>query len=401
MSNNTKDTKNIKVSKLAKDTKNAKVSKLAKDTKNAKVEKDKKKKQTKTLKHSESTKLSSPVHKNYSKTQSSSKSGLTVCQYKNCDISNLIMKYLIPLMQLVSVEIPGYNMELRTTKCLNTAVMLTYILSDNENKNKNDNNSKNKSESLKKIEYCSVTNTNDRYDKLNTNELRIREKQTVFNKLKKDITETTDQRYFYYILITNNTMEKGDKIRDNSKYDNTQFFPGHVFIIDTDYDCDNKPIHKVYQSYINQYDLKGHYKHNNNNMNLQKNDINIVLDGIENIISGPVWNEDSRKFWKNFTYVDTKKLLHYSTDKFNLCYSRIKMDYCYTNLYHFIYHNLLKMNKKIKEGTHNYYQVNQANNNTFKVKQLDIYELYNKLSQLYKELDIKVRQSESNELSLK
>ena len=53
---------------------------------------------------------------------------MEVCKYQNCEVTDLIMKYLEPLMQLLSVNITDYNMKLKTTKCLNTAIMLTYLL---------------------------------------------------------------------------------------------------------------------------------------------------------------------------------------------------------------------------------------------------------------------------------
>ena len=53
---------------------------------------------------------------------------MDVCKYANCDVTNIIMKYLEPLMQICSATMTDYNMQMRTTKCLNTAVMLTNIL---------------------------------------------------------------------------------------------------------------------------------------------------------------------------------------------------------------------------------------------------------------------------------
>ena len=76
---------------------------------------------------------------------------MEVCKYKDCDVTNLVMKYLDPLIQLLSGTMKNYNMQMKTTKCLNTAVMLTYILGG--------------SDKLKSVEYCEVDTINKRYEK--------------------------------------------------------------------------------------------------------------------------------------------------------------------------------------------------------------------------------------------
>ena len=81
------------------------------------------------------------------------------------------MKYLEPLMQLLSVNITDYNMKLKTTKCLNTAIMLTYLLGG--------------SLKVKDTEVCLVDNINKRYEK-KKNKLEFKLK--VFNDLKKDLS---------------------------------------------------------------------------------------------------------------------------------------------------------------------------------------------------------------------
>ena len=50
--------------------------------------------------------------------------------------------------------------------------------------------------------------------------------------------------------------------------------------------------------------------------------INTQLTVVEN-------NPNSHKFWNEFTFVDTTNLLKYKTNKINLCYSKIRIDYCY------------------------------------------------------------------------
>ena len=304
---------------------------------------------------------------------------MDVCKYVNCDVTNIIMKYLEPLMQICSATMSDYNMQMKTTKCLNTAVMLTYMLGG--------------SDKLKTVEYCEVSKINKRYDKKNN---KLQHKLKIFNELKKDLTKKdNNKRYFYYILMTNNDMEKSDMLGNSAS--TTQSFPGHVFIIDKFPDCNNnEPNYNVYQSYINQYDLKGHYKKNKNSMKVQNNDINFVLNGIFNIVSNPVWNKDAIKFWNDFTFVETNNLLNYKTDKINLCYSKISIEDCYKEFYRFSYNKALNLYNELT--TNNSLNLKKydiyADKNEFYVKQLNPKNLYLKLRDLVIELEEKIKKNE-------
>tara|TARA_Y100000389_G_scaffold191693_1_gene218272 strand:- start:451 stop:1371 length:921 start_codon:yes stop_codon:yes gene_type:complete len=301
---------------------------------------------------------------------------MNVCKYANCDVTDIIMKYLEPLMQICSATMTDYNMQMKTTKCLNTAVMLTNILGG--------------SDKLKTVEYCEVSKINNRYEKKGN---RLQHKLNIFKELKKDLeNKKINKRYFYYILMTNNDMEKSDLLNNSSS--STQSFPGHVFIIDKFPNCNsNGPSYNVYQSYINQYDLKGHYKRNKNSMKVQNNDITFILNGISNIVSNPTWNNDAIKFWNDFTFVDTKNLLNYRTDKINLCYSKISIDDCYKEFYRFSYnkalnlYNELTINDTLNLNKYDIY----ANKNDFYVKQLKPKDLYLKLRELVIELENKIK----------
>ena len=182
----------------------------------------------------------------------------------DCNVTTLILKYLVPIFQYLSIEMKDYNMKLKTTKCLNTAVMLVYILGSQKDIDT-------------KVEYCDTENINKRYKKIKTIEKKREKKADILNKLEKDLlTENIRYRYFYYILMTHTKMTKGEK-KDG-------WFPGHVFIIEKSKDCQKKLRYKIFQSYINQYDLDGHYKRNNNSMEIKNNNIKSIVTGMKNIL---------------------------------------------------------------------------------------------------------------------
>jgi len=300
---------------------------------------------------------------------------MNICQYKECEVTTLVMKYLEPIMQLLSGSMKDYNMQMRTTKCLNTAVMLTYILGG--------------SDKLKRVEYCEVSKINNRYEKKAN---KLEHKKKIFNKLKQDLSKKNiKKRYFYYILITNNNMNKSNKLPPNAE--KSQFFPGHVFIIDKFPVCNKKePKYNIYQSYINHYDLKGHYKKNKKSMNLKNNDVNSLLSGINNIISEPVWNNEAVDFWNELTFVDTTNLINYNTDKLNLCYSKIRIDYCYKEFRNFIKKHKDKLENDIKNNFNlNKYSENILVDTYNDVKKLEPSKLLMELNKLYDELDDKIK----------
>tara|TARA_B110000259_G_scaffold185321_1_gene234091 strand:+ start:5934 stop:6848 length:915 start_codon:yes stop_codon:yes gene_type:complete len=304
---------------------------------------------------------------------------MKVCQYKECEVSYLVMKYLEPLIQLFSGTISEYNMQMKTTKCLNTAVMLTYILGG--------------SDKLKKIQHCEVSKINKRFEKKSN---KLKHKTEIFNKLKSDLSKKNiRKRYFYYILITNTYMDRSRLI--NKNLSDTQFFPGHVFIIDKYPVCKNENAkYNIYQSYIDKYDLKGFYKKNRNSMNLKNNNIDFLLSGINNIISNPVWNQESVDFWNDFTFVNTDNLLNYKTDKLNLCYSKIRIDYCYREFQSFIKKHKDILEKDIKNNINldKYTIENMDIYDEFYIKQLNPQNLLKKLNLLYNELGNKIKMYE-------
>ena len=71
----------------------------------------------------------------------------------DCNVTSIILKYLVPIFQYLSVEMKDYNMKLKTTKCLNTAVMLVYILGSQKDIDT-------------KVDYCDTENINKRYSKI-------------------------------------------------------------------------------------------------------------------------------------------------------------------------------------------------------------------------------------------
>ena len=300
---------------------------------------------------------------NTNKTTNKSETSSKVC-LSDCNVTELILKYLVPIFQYLSIELTDYNMKLKTTKCLNTAVMLVHILGSEK-------------DVKTKVNYCDTENINKRYSKIKDKIKKIEKKKNILDKLDKDLSKSNiNARYFYYILMPHTKMKKGNK--------NDGWFPGHVYIIEKSLNCQKELKYKIFQSYINQYDLNGHFKNNNNTMELRDNNIKSVINGMRNILLKKTWNKTAVKFWNKLCYVNTENLIGYDTENINICYQKIKIDNCYTNLLNFTKKALTNIKTNIDNKNINHYDVKKDKDNM--ITSLSIEELYIRFQNLYQEI---------------
>jgi len=303
------------------------------------------------------------TNKNTNKTTNKSDTSSKVC-LSDCNVTELILKYLVPIFQYLSIELTDYNMKLKTTKCLNTAVMLVHILGSEK-------------DVKTKVNYCDTENINKRYSKIKDKIKKIEKKKNILDKLDKDLSKSNiNARYFYYILMTHTKMKKGNK--------NDGWFPGHVYIIEKSLNCQKELKYKIFQSYINQYDLNGHFKNNNNTMELRDNNIKSVINGMRNILLKKTWNKKAVKFWNKLCYVNTENIIGYDTENINICYQKIKIDNCYTNLLNFTKKALTNIKTNIDNKNINHYDVKKDKDNM--ITSLSIEELYIRFQNLYQEI---------------
>lgn len=227
----------------------------------------------------------------------------TECQ--RCDIGYVLKNYVTPLMQTLTNDVQEYNMKLKTTKCLNTAVMLAIFMLGRQ-------------KALKVANYCDTELTRKRYrDGIET-------PHTVLDGLVTDVMEKRHkQRYFYYILLTDGyfTIEGSEE---------KKFFPGHVFILEKIPQKDNsEPYFYFYQSYINQYDLKGHVEKNNKSLKISYKRACEIVSGLAYLFTVEHWDANCVKIWKMITFVDTTDLIGSKCkNNYFVCYKKEKVTKC-------------------------------------------------------------------------
>ncbi len=248
----------------------------------------------------------------------------------NCNVMTFIKDYITPIYQVLSIELPQYHMKLRTTKCLNTSVMTMFLLLGNKG--------------LKRSEYCSVQNIRKR---VSDNNLKRKDDIMNFNKLIDDIFSKKEKyRYFYYIMITDGEMVQNTiKSRFNTKPQNDAYFPGHVFVIEK-IPCNNTNKYKLYQSYINEYDLEGHYEKNENSMDISESKLKDILEkGTKQIFINSEWDQNISNYWKELTHVDANQFNGYSTNNLKFCYQKVQVNSCYKILMDFVNYSISEIDK--------------------------------------------------------
>jgi hypothetical protein len=223
---------------------------------------------------------------------------------------HILKDYVKPIMQLLSNDIVDYNMRLIVTKCLNTAVMLVYFLLGEKG--------------IRMANYCDTHATIKRHqDNLDNN-------TTLITSLTKDLLLKTSKRYIYYILLTDARFPRTGT--------EDVFFPGHVLVFEKIPGTGTKePYYNIYQSYINQYDLKGYYNNTNNATKISYKDLKVLLSNLKYILESEKWDDKCIKYWKDLTFVDTTSMKDsLSKNRFFLCYQRALVSVCIEKVYKYV-----------------------------------------------------------------
>jgi len=269
---------------------------------------------------------------------------LTSCSNKKCstrcDIVYVIVKYVTPLMQCLTNDIREYNMQLLTTKCLNTAVMLMFFMLGKRG--------------LEHSKYCDSYAIVERHNKgLDNNAAVMKKMRHVI--LNKKVTN----RYIYYILMNDGYFDlpNGEKV----------YFPGHVFILERVY-YGGKPYFNLYQSYINKYDLQGYYT-KNKTVRYTMKQIEVLIDKLSYITKNETWDDKCVQYWLDFTMVDTSNLRgSRQGGKLFICFSYEILKLCIENIKEYVKEKISSINSQDLSkvyGDPSYYRDSSVNPLTY------------------------------------
>lgn len=266
-----------------------------------------------------------------------------------CDIGYILKEYVKPLMQLLTNDIREYNMQLLTTKCLNTAVMLMIFMLGAKR-------------GIAKAERCDANFMMTEH--MNG---RMKNSSMLSYMQRKLLRRGTKFRELYYILMNDNQFP----------YPNSSeqaFFPGHVFILEK-IPGDPEPMYYFYQSYINAYDFKGHVENHGNTLKKSYADVQKMFSQIQYIVQNGVWDDKCVEYWKDFTYVDTSSIKGSITQgKLFICCSVARVTWCIEHIQSYVNTNLRRFKRMSADelgrvfGNSNYYNSRQTPLTNFEIK---------------------------------
>ena len=232
---------------------------------------------------------------------------------KTCNILRLISNYYDVLIQPLSFELSKYYVidPSNLTKCLNTSVMIVYLLF--------------RMKGVRKMKHCDTVDTRRRIE--HGTELF----ECSFKQFKKELLShrSLNESVLFYVMLTDSTRFTNTNSHDGKK---PPYFPGHTFLIE------KRPNNKfvIYQSYINEFDLK-EYLNNNECDTWSESEISIVVNSIERICKDNSvdneWDSEMNNTWKFITGVNEKQFVGNNIQGIHFCYKRFTTKQALKNVF--------------------------------------------------------------------
>jgi hypothetical protein len=202
-------------------------------------------------------------------------------------------------------------------------------------------------EGIRMANYCDTVQTIQRHTE------NIDNNNTILASLRNDLlNKKCKKRYIYYLLLTDGYFKK--------KTDEHAFFPGHVVVFEKVPVIDGEPYYYMYQSYINQYDLAGHFRRSNNSIKMTHTQVQTYMNKLDYIMKAETWDSKTVKYWKDMTYVDTSSLQDtFCRNRFYICYKRATAKGCLENIKKYTKQKLHNLRKSTGAPMHIYGDMNK------------------------------------------
>lgn len=251
-----------------------------------------------------------------------------------CDLGFVVRRYMKPLMQLMTDHLPRYHMGLLTTKCLNTAATIWYLFLGDKD--------------MGRAWHCDSAEVQTR-----GRTARARGPRTfaadpanpsivldAFRAAVMDASPAVAGRTLFYVILTD------AKFRDGAA-----FFPGHVFVVERNVTARGLARFHVYQSYINQYDLDGHYDRLDKSITMSASEMAGVVADLTHLYTAPTWDARASDFWRRFTHVDGAEFegLPFAGASY-FCYTTVQTDNCLEHLRYFVTDKLAALEAGLQQG---------------------------------------------------
>jgi len=292
-----------------------------------------------------------------------------------CDIGYIIKDHIPAMMQLMTDHIRSYNMQLLTTKCLNTAVMMWYLFlgerTDVMNAPETCDSKEVRERGMRERKRCGRTDEwahNDTNPCVVVRRLRdsLLEPQEATQQVRTgsragDVKQVM-KRTLYYVMLTTCKLRPAREHAGPWWNPGGVPFPGHVFVVEkVGGDCNR---YNLFQSYINEYTLSGHSIYNRS-FAVSEAKIRDIMRGIERMYTEPTWSAETTAFWKRFSHVDTSGYEGYRfCDESYVCFRTADTSNCVHHLARFLKQKLTEMSDALRSAPDAVYGDASRYNNT-------------------------------------
>lgn len=248
-----------------------------------------------------------------------------------CDLAYVIEPHIQSIFQLMNVVIPEYNIQMLTTKCLSTAVIILYLLAGKF--------SDGKARGLAYTRFCDV-------DKVRGRDSTCSMSYDVLTRMENEMFEgSVNGRIIpgkaFYVMFTNGTLPNMQQSNSKSKSEDadhgrpTASFPGHVFVIER---ITGGSRFNMYQSYITHYNLAQQIKLTKS-LSIGRVRMKEIVNSMQlmfvmnpkkaNILFREVWDEECTRAWKNVSLVDESRFEGYEVrGQICVCYKSVENITC-------------------------------------------------------------------------
>lgn len=236
-----------------------------------------------------------------------------------CDLGDLITNNFSMFIDIFKSDLKELGVESIYTKCLYTAVTVLYLICGHS--------------AISSSLQCYVDNVKTRMAKKNLKEKEV----FIRNSVKEGISsvlKVEKSRKVYFFMITNSELPHP---QDPNKY---EFFPGHVFVVDKQMKKgSDKPVYRIYQSYINKYTLQDYSRQINNNTGDLYNVYTYermveFTNNLSYFMNSKIWDARNVAFWRDFTLVDASNFKGYPIQPYiHFCYNVLPAIRCRQGLY--------------------------------------------------------------------
>jgi len=301
-----------------------------------------------------------------------------------CDIGYVIQDHLPALMQIMTNELTDYSMQLMTTKCLNTAIMMWYLfLGEREGtmedvvecesravqargkRAREEHESKGVSFVKSDLHPLNVA-TRFSEDLLETLEQKQKKQQAKKGGKTSNSSASRSSpaksscnmpsRTIFYVILTDAylprtpTVDVKNNNNNNNKVPRVEHFPGHCFVIEKMSQRPSRNRYNIYQSYINKYTLEGHVEFNRS-LGMSQEKAADLTTNIRRLFSEPAWSPEDTAFWKRFTHVSVPNYEGFQfSDQSYMCYRKADTTNCISHLRSFLERINEELEKRLASG---------------------------------------------------